>query len=97
MGECLVDERLIVDRLASMAIQNSVFTRGLHYAVAVKFRDVILFTQGQEQQGTICQQELLNRRACQFQDRSRVGCLQQITSQSKQAVPINSRKGYCPL
>jgi hypothetical protein len=60
----------------------------LHDAAAVKFRDVLLVTQGQEQQGTICQQDLLNRRTRQFQDRSRVGCLQQIASQRKQEYRI---------
>jgi hypothetical protein len=54
--------------LPGVAIQGSTFTRGLHDAAAVKFRDVLLITQGQEQQGTVCQQELLNRRASQFQD-----------------------------
>jgi hypothetical protein len=68
-----------------VAIQSGAVTHGLHDAVSVKFRDVILFTLDQEQQGAICQQKRLNHRASQFQDRRRIGRLQQIVSQRKQA------------
>ena len=82
----------VFDGVPGVSIQNGAIVHRLHQAAAVKFRDILLVTQGQEQQGAVCQQKLLNRRASQFQDRSRIGCLQQIAGQRKQAHQCGSSR-----